>query len=90
MQGYRHWCNKLWNATRFVLMNLGEEFVANALPQVSGSDFVHQWILSRLNAAIHTVVSSFDRYEFSPATSAIHAYALDWSQPSYQNECLLE
>lgn len=55
-------------------MNLGDKFVASNCVDLSGADIVHRWILSRLNAAIQTTISAFERYEFSPGTTAIHSY----------------
>ena len=66
---YRHWCNKLWNAVRFALMNLGEAFQPCAsLPQPGGLPMACQWILSRLNAATEGTVSALETYAFSAAS----------------------
>ena len=66
---YRHWCNKLWNAVRFALMNLGEGFQPCASPpQPSGLPMACQWILSRLNAATEGTVSALETYAFSAAS----------------------
>lgn len=71
-QGYRHWCNKLWNAIRFAMINLGEEFVPSDTVTFQNLPMPHRWILSRLNNAIDTVLRSFEKYEFSPGTTAMH------------------
>ena len=66
---YRHWCNKLWNAVRFALMNLGEGYQPSASPpSPAGLPFACRWILSRLNAAIEATVTAFTTYAFSAAT----------------------
>ena len=68
---YRHWCNKLWNAVRFALMNLGEGFQPCASPpQPGGLPMACQWILSRLNAATEGTVSALETYAFSAASQA--------------------
>ena len=56
---YRHWCNKLWNAIKFAMMNLPEGF--KPLPQLGQAEVeklpaASRWLLSRLNDAITTVV----------------------------------
>ena len=67
--GYRHWCNKLWNAVRFALMNLGEGFQPSASPPSPASlPVACRWILSRLNAATEAIVTAFTTYEFSAAS----------------------
>ena len=67
---YRHWCNKLWNAIKFAMINLGEDFVpaAGALQSPAKLPFACQWILSRLTAAIHSTVKALHEYQFSTAT----------------------
>ena len=67
---YRHWCNKLWNAIKFAMINLGEGFVpaAGALQSPAKLPFACQWILSRLTAAIDSTVKALHEYQFSTAT----------------------
>ena len=74
---YRHWCNKLWNAVRFALMNLGEGFRPCASPpQPSSLPMACQWILSRLNAATEGTVSALETYAFSAASQVCTSGAL--------------
>jgi len=72
--GYRHWCNKLWNATRFAMMNLGEGFRPAAAPDVGAFALRARWIMSRLNQAIATVNRCMEKYDFSGATTALYAF----------------
>ena len=66
--GYRQWGNKLWNAARFALMNLGEGFQPPAgPPSPAGLPFACQWILSRLNAATDAAVKGFSKFKFAAA-----------------------
>ena len=68
---YRHWCNKLWNAIKFAMINLGHDFVPAANAQSPAKlPFACQWILSRLTAAISTTVKALNDYQFSAATQA--------------------
>lgn len=53
---YRHWCNKLWNAIKFAMMNLPEGYQAPEALQPSATPLACQWILSRLNSAVTTVI----------------------------------
>lgn len=57
--GYRYWCNKLWNATRFAMMNLPPGFVPLEQAAISGAltswPPAARWILSRLNQAVDTI-----------------------------------
>jgi valyl-tRNA synthetase len=67
--GYRNWCNKLWNAVRFALMNLGAGFrPAPNAPKPESLPFPCRWILSRLNSGIRCTVSGLETYNFSAAT----------------------
>lgn len=65
----RNLCNKIWNATRFVLMNLTEE------PE-EPKEFatVDRWILSRLARCEKTVREAIDRYDIQTATQALYEF----------------
>ncbi|XP_027069479.2 valine--tRNA ligase, mitochondrial 1-like isoform X1 [Coffea arabica] len=72
--GYRQWCNKLWNAIRFAMGKLGDDYTppVDVVPDVI--PFSCQWILSVLNKAISKTVLSLDSYEFSDAATAIYSW----------------
>ncbi|CDW54315.1 valyl trna synthetase; valine trna ligase [Trichuris trichiura] len=77
VQGYRFFCNKIWNACRFTLMTLGEEFKVEKVFKLSGFEtMVDQWILSRLSTAVHLCNEGFQTYEFNKVTSACHSFWL--------------
>lgn len=72
--GYRQWCNKLWNAIRFAMSKLGDDYTPpmEIVPDVM--PFTCQWILSVLNKAISKTVSSMDSYEFADAASTVYSW----------------
>ncbi|PZS35823.1 MAG: valine--tRNA ligase, partial [Pseudonocardiales bacterium] len=71
--GARNFCNKLWNATRFALLNGAT--VAGDLPDtLSGAD---AWILSRLHAVIAEVDAFYERYEFAKIADVLYHFAWD-------------
>ena len=66
---YRHWCNKLWNAIKFAMINLGDVFVpAGDLHNPQQLPFGCQWILSRLTAAVDSTIKALHEYQFQSAT----------------------
>ena len=67
---YRHWCNKLWNAIKFAMRNLGDDFVPSPAVDAATLPLACRWLLSRLNAAAETVNTSLEAYEFGAATQA--------------------
>lgn len=56
--------NKLWNASRFVLMNVQEDY-SPSLEDFNHASFVDQWIVNKLNQTIESVTSNMERYEFA-------------------------
>ena len=73
VQQGRDLANKMWNASRLVLLNAGEARPAPATERVED-----RWILSRLERAVETVGANLDRYDFSHA--ALELYRFLWSE----------
>jgi valyl-tRNA synthetase len=76
--GYRNFANKIWNASRFTLMNLegfDPERVSLAELQLSNAD---RWILFRLNAAARDAEDALAGYRFNDAASSL--YRFTWSE----------
>uniref|UniRef100_A0A8C6VJ20 valine--tRNA ligase n=1 Tax=Naja naja TaxID=35670 RepID=A0A8C6VJ20_NAJNA len=75
--GYRYFCNKLWNATRFAIRGLGEGFQPPPSPELSGSEsLVDLWILSRLSHAVELCDMGFQAYDFCGITTAVYNFWL--------------
>ncbi|CAM2940665.1 valine--tRNA ligase [Legionella worsleiensis] len=93
VEGYRNFCNKLWNAARYVLLNLDEEHIdfGDGAFQYSPAD---QWILSRLQRTIGTVHHYFETYRFDLLANTLYEFVwheyCDWylelSKPILQDE----
>ena len=69
-------CNKLWNASRFVLMNLDEDQKDIPLnPEKSGClELADCWILSRLQKTVDQVRKSMEQFRFNDATKVLHGF----------------
>uniref|UniRef100_A0A3P8WTC0 Valine--tRNA ligase n=1 Tax=Cynoglossus semilaevis TaxID=244447 RepID=A0A3P8WTC0_CYNSE len=75
--GYRHFCNKLWNAVKFAMKTLGENFVPSEKAQLCGEESVSdRWILSRLSAAVASCDAGFKAYDFPSITTAVYNFWL--------------
>ncbi len=95
IEGYRNFLNKLWNAARFVLMNLEEGPVARRSPRDGGLKVADRWIWSRLTRTVQQVREHLESYRFNDAAGVIyqflwHEYCdwyLEWVKPDlYQSD----
>lgn len=81
IEGYRNFVNKIWNASRFALMNL-EGYSDEGLPAKSELDLADRWILSRFNSVVGDVTSQLDSYRYNEAAAAIYRFVwhefCDW------------
>lgn len=68
--------NKIWNASRYVIMNLSED-TPSTLPDLDKLTLADQWILSRLNTTVENVTRSFDKFEFGEAGRELYNFI--WS-----------
>lgn len=71
---YRHWCNKLWNAIRFAMLNLPNDFAPSANLDVSNYPMACRWVLSRLSHTVQAAIEKFHAYDLGAATQAIYAF----------------
>ena len=73
IEGYRAFSNKIWNSTRFVLMNLGENFSTKGINNASLERF-DKWILFRLNCAIDEISKALSEYRFNDAAQSVYSF----------------
>ncbi len=75
----RNFANKLWNATRFVAMNLDDEFTPTSAAEMEDSlELEDRWLLHRLSETAEAVSDHFDRYQLGEALREI--YDFSWSE----------
>ncbi|OIV37729.1 valine--tRNA ligase [Mangrovactinospora gilvigrisea] len=75
VQGSRNFCNKIWNATRFALMNGAT--VEGPLPEAAELSPTDRWILSRLQATVAEVDALYEDYQFAKLSDALFHFAWD-------------
>ena len=73
--GSRNFATKLWNATRFAMMNGAT--VAGDLPTVDSLNAIDKWILSRLSETVSEVTDLLERYEYARACELMYHFAWD-------------
>lgn len=83
-EGYRNFCNKIWNATNFVLMNTENQdcgYGATAA-EPRGYSFPDMWIIGRLNQTIEQVTQAYKTYRFDLAAETLYSFVwndyCDW------------
>ncbi len=77
IESARNFANKLWNASRFVLMNLADDDEDCTLPDISLLSTEDKWVLSRLNTLAKSVNENIDKYELGVALSEIYDFIWD-------------
>ena len=75
-EAMRNFANKLWNASRYVLMNLKED-AKNALPATELLTAADKWVLSKLNNLIKEVTDNLDKYELGVAIQKVYDFLWD-------------
>ncbi|HEY5832885.1 valine--tRNA ligase [Streptomyces sp.] len=75
VQASRNFANKIWNATRFALMNGAT--VEGPLPAAGELSAADRWILSRLNAVVAEADAYYDDYQFAKLSDALYHFAWD-------------
>ena len=73
VESTRNFANKLWNASRFVLMNLAD-YDENFVPQAENYTLADKWILSRYNQTVSDVTRNLERFELGEAGKAIYEF----------------
>jgi valyl-tRNA synthetase len=83
IEGYKFFVNKIWNATKFCVMNL-EDYDAGetAAPAKSDLSLPDRWILARLNKTVEEMIRALDEYRFNEAAGCIYQFVwhefCDW------------
>ncbi len=77
LDGYRNFCNKLWNASRYVLMNTEEQDCGANGGELSFS-LADRWIMGQYQQTVKTVHEAFDAFRFDLASQAL--YEFTWNQ----------
>ncbi len=75
IEGFRNFCNKLWNAARFVMMNT-ESVAGNPLSHFETGP-AERWITSRLQQVASSVENAMAAYRFDQAVQALHTFTWD-------------
>jgi valyl-tRNA synthetase len=76
VEGYRHFVNKLWNAARFIMMNMQIADVQRTaiVHEIAAENLSARWILSRLALTVDNINKALDEYRFNDAASDIYQF----------------
>ncbi|MFQ3267304.1 MAG: valyl-tRNA synthetase, partial [Colwellia sp.] len=78
LEGYRNFTNKLWNASRYVMMNTEEFDCGQASASQMELSLADRWIIGQFEQTVKTVHEAFDTYRFDLASQAL--YEFTWNQ----------
>lgn len=97
IEGYRHFINKIWNASRFALMNLEQDTVSLRQDEgIADLSLANRWILSRASNTIRQVQTALDAFQFNEVASVIYQFIwrelcdwyLEWIKPALYGDSL--
>jgi valyl-tRNA synthetase len=74
IEGYRHFANKIWNASRFSLTNLADFRGLAKEFDLRGTSLPNRWILSRFNETVREVTESLEEYRFNDGAQAVYRF----------------
>lgn len=94
VEANRNFANKIWNAAKFVLMNLDDDYDENWKPDLADLTLADQWIIDRYNKTVASITNNLDRFELGEAASSVYDfvwnYYCDWyielSKPRLYNK----
>ncbi len=76
VEGYRNFCNKLWNASRYIIINIDPKKLTNE--PIQTQTLADRWIISKLNLLIQEVTTAIGQYRFDWV--AQHIYEFTWNE----------
>ncbi|MDP2105643.1 MAG: valine--tRNA ligase, partial [Desulfobulbaceae bacterium] len=94
IEGYRHFINKIWNASRFALMNLEEDTRPLTQETIADLSITNRWILSRTSNTIRQAQAALDDFQFNEVASLIYQFIwrelcdwyLEWIKPALYSD----
>lgn len=78
LEGYRNFCNKLWNASRFALMNINGKDCGYGDNKEMELSLADRWILAEFNQTVKTFRQALDQYRFDIAATTLYEFI--WNQ----------
>jgi valyl-tRNA synthetase len=78
IEGYRNFCNKLWNAARFAMMQLADKGAVATGARPAATLLINRWILSRLDVALQAADNGLKAYRLDDATLSLYHFV--WNE----------
>ncbi len=82
IEGYRNFINKIWNASRFIILNLNKNDAYSTEIESESLFAVDKWILTKLNEVLRSIETDFDNYEFDKVANKVYQFVwhefCDW------------
>ncbi len=74
VEGYRHFINKIWNAARFIMVNIKEDDDIKPVKDITYLSLADRWILSRLSSVASEVNESLGEYRFNDSANLLYQF----------------